>query len=442
MGFPVIYKVTRLIVLLLGLLPALAAAEPVTLKFAYFSRIVGISSFRRRAVCQCGQSGRARPRQNETYSGSPWRPVGTVAARPRRTTDIGYVVPPYEQATFPNASVIELPASTGCRRGDSGLHRISAFGPDTRLQGLLRIGAFASEPETIHSRSPLTSLAELRGERVRVNNDFEAQLLAKLGAKPQFIPLNRAADAISAGRIDAGRGAAGTDDRIRHRSGRVPSLSAPTSCVPQALLMNRKRFESLPGDVQAIIREHSGNWFVDNYNRINEAATARVLNQLKSDSRRTVAVPSAADMNTVDTAAEAIVAANAARAATTPSLSRPPVRCWRVCGQQDEVCRVAGRKDGVSCTRFSKTVAECLDAGRADDRGHLCSCAASGEEVTLKLSFVTSDRSSIYQCYIKPFVDAVNVDGAELCGSMSTSAVRSIRTCPNKRGWSSKAPLT
>ena len=36
-GLSMIYKVTRLIVLLLGLLPALAAAEPVTLKLAYFS---------------------------------------------------------------------------------------------------------------------------------------------------------------------------------------------------------------------------------------------------------------------------------------------------------------------------------------------------------------------------------------------------------------------
>jgi TRAP-type C4-dicarboxylate transport system substrate-binding protein len=79
------------------------------------------------------------------------------------------------------------------------------------------------------------------------------------------------------------------------------------SCVPQALLMNRKRFESLPADVQAIIRKHSGAWFVDNYTRINEASTALVLNQLKSDSRRTVTIPSAADMKTADVAFKSIV---------------------------------------------------------------------------------------------------------------------------------------
>lgn len=34
----------------------------------------------------------------------------------------------------------------------------------------------------------------------------------------------------------------------------------------------------------------------------------------------------------------------------------------------------------------------------------------AAEPVILELSFFTSDRSNIYQCQIKPFVDAVNAD--------------------------------
>ncbi len=43
-----------------------------------------------------------------------------------------------------------------------------------------------------------------------------------------------------------------------------------------------------------------------------------------------------------------------------------------------------------------------------------CSRVVSAEEATLKFSFFTSDRSIIYQCQIKPFVDAVNAEGAGL----------------------------
>lgn len=38
--------------------------------------------------------------------------------------------------------------------------------------------------------------------------------------------------------------------------------------------------------------------------------------------------------------------------------------------------------------------------------------ASSAEPVTLKMSFFTSDRSTIYECQIKPFVDAINQDGS------------------------------
>ena len=37
---------------------------------------------------------------------------------------------------------------------------------------------------------------------------------------------------------------------------------------------------------------------------------------------------------------------------------------------------------------------------------------ATAEPITLKLSFITSDRSQpLSVCYVKPFVDAVNADG-------------------------------
>jgi TRAP-type C4-dicarboxylate transport system substrate-binding protein len=42
------------------------------------------------------------------------------------------------------------------------------------------------------------------------------------------------------------------------------------------------------------------------------------------------------------------------------------------------------------------------------------SFAAAAEPITLKLSFFTSDRSSIYQCYVKPFVEAVDAKGQGL----------------------------
>jgi len=291
------------------------AAEPITLKLAYFSSdrthlyLSGAKPF----VDEVNKEGHGRVRIEPYFSGHLGSLSEQSAFVRKDIADIGYVIPSYEPAAFPDVPVMELP---GLFKNAAEATRV--FG-ELVNSGLLRgfkdfyvIGVFASEPETIHSRPPLTSLAELRGERVRVNNKFEAQLLARLGAKPHFIPINHTAEDISAGRVDAA--VVPPAPMIEFGIGRVASYHylLPTSCVPQALLMNRKRFESLPGDVQAIIREHSGAWFEDNYNRINEGATALVLKQLKTDPRRTVTVPSVADMETADVAAEAVVAAYAA----------------------------------------------------------------------------------------------------------------------------------
>ena len=320
-----IVNVLRLAILMLGLVPVSALAGPITLKLAYFSSdrthlyLSGAKPF----VDAVNREGRGRVKIEPYFSGRlGGLPEQSRAVRDGKA-DIGYVVPPYERAAFPDAAVIELP----------GLYKDAAEATEvfTKLvgSGIMRgfsdffvIGAFASEPENIHSRPPLTSLAELRGKRIRVNNQIEAELLRKLDAKPSFIPLNHAAEEISAGKIDGAL--VPPVPMIEFGIGRVAPYHylLPTSCVPQALLMNRKRFESLPTDVQAIIRKYSGAWFVDNYNRINEAATALVMNQLKSDSRRTVTIPSAGDMETADAAFKSIVSGYAAMNSHNAALVR------------------------------------------------------------------------------------------------------------------------
>ena len=174
------------------------------------------------------------------------------------------------------------------------------------------IGAFASDPENIHTRPPVASLADLKGKIIRANNETEYTIIEKLGAKPIFIPLNETAEALSAGKIDGAM--VPPVPMIEFGIGRVAAnhYMLPTSCVPQSLLMTRKRFESLPNDVQAIIRKHSGAWFTENYNRINESSTALIMTVLKSDSHRKVVIPSKADMKTADAIFKSIVDAYAA----------------------------------------------------------------------------------------------------------------------------------
>jgi TRAP-type C4-dicarboxylate transport system substrate-binding protein len=305
-----IVEVLRRAALALALLPAAAAAEPITLKLAYFSSdrthlyLSGAKPF----VDAVNNEGRGRVKIEPFFSGR----LGNLAQQSQMvrdgTADIGYVIPPYERAAFPDAAVMELPGlykdGTEATRVFSQLIAAGLF---RGLDDFFVIGAFTSEPESIHTRPPVASLADLKGKRIRANNEIEIEILKKLDASPQLIPINQTAQAISSGQIDGAL--VPPAPMIEFGIGRVAPnhYFLRTSCVPQMLLMNRRKLESLPADVQTIIRKYSGVWHMDGYFRINDAATGLVMSQIETDPRRKFVLSSPTDMQTADAIFKSIV---------------------------------------------------------------------------------------------------------------------------------------
>jgi TRAP-type C4-dicarboxylate transport system substrate-binding protein len=292
-------------------LPVITLAEPVKLKLAYFSSDrnhlyrSGVEPF----VNAVNAAGKGRVEVEVYLSGK----LGADLTKQSQllldgTADIAYIVQPYERSAFPDSQIIELPGLyRNGREATLVFSRLVATGMMRGFDNFYAIGTFASEPENFHTRPPIASLAALKGKRIRTNNDTEDDIIHRLGATPAFVPINETAIAISSGKIDGAM--VPPVPMIDFGIGRVAPnhYFLKTSCVPQSLLMSRKRFDSLPSDVQAIIRKYSGDWFMDNYNRVNEASTAVVMSQLESDPHRKVVFPSKADMQTADAVFKSIV---------------------------------------------------------------------------------------------------------------------------------------
>ena len=292
-------KILRCFVVVLVLLPAAAAAEPIKLKLAFFSsdRTHLYRSGAKPFVDAVNAEGKGRVEVEVFLSG---KLGGDVTKQSRLlhdgTADIVYVVQPYEREAFPDSVVIELPGLyRDGREATLVFSQLVATGAMRGFNDYFVIGTFASEPESIHLRPQVAALADLKGKRIRANNDTEIAILNMLGAKPAFVPINETADAISSGKIDGAM--VPPVPMIEFGIGRVAPnhYFLRTSSVPQSLLMSKKKFDSLPADVQAVIRKYSGDWFTQNYIRINETSTALVMTQLESDPHRKVVYPSAAD---------------------------------------------------------------------------------------------------------------------------------------------------
>jgi TRAP-type C4-dicarboxylate transport system substrate-binding protein len=159
------------------------------------------------------------------------------------------------------------------------------------------VGAIVGGPQSIHTRPPISSLADLRGKKIRASNRTEGLVLDALGMSAEVMPINATADAISRGDIDGTTVPASM--LVNFGISRVTSYHyfMRLGFAPLVLLMNRKKFDSLPKAAQDIIRKFSGDAFAVRFAETFVANDDRVMEQFKSDPKRTVIFPSQRDLD-------------------------------------------------------------------------------------------------------------------------------------------------
>jgi TRAP-type C4-dicarboxylate transport system substrate-binding protein len=223
--------------------------------------------------------------------------------------DIAFVVPGMTPERFHDNAVIELPGLFRDLREATLVY--TRLVEANRLKGyedFFVIGAYASEPESLHACVPLTALDSLKGKKMRVNNAIEGLALEKLGSQPVVMPVNLIAESIGSGKIDGA--AVPLSALLEFGIGRVAThhYFLRTSSAPLALLMNRKKFESLPVQAQTIIRKYSGEWAAARFIEGREALERSVMSQLQADGRRNFIFPSRTDQERADAVFKATIA--------------------------------------------------------------------------------------------------------------------------------------
>jgi TRAP-type C4-dicarboxylate transport system substrate-binding protein len=309
----------RSAVVALALLPVAAAAEPIKLKLAFFSSdranvyLAAIKPF----VDAVNAEAKGLIAIEVHFSGA----LGKAQAEQAQLVldgkaDIAFVTPGLTADRFPDNAVIELPGLYRDMREATLVYtRLTAADALRGYEDFFVIGAFASEPQSIHTRQRVTSLDDLKGMKIRANNPMQAATLAKLGMVPVIMPLNQVANAISAGTIDG----APMTQTILFEFGvsRVATFHffLGVGGSPLAVLMNRKKFESMPARAQEVIRNYSGEWTAQRFIKNFDVVNLQMMEQLKSDPKRAVVFPSKSDMER---------AAAAFRAVTDEEMNRSP----------------------------------------------------------------------------------------------------------------------
>jgi len=304
-------RLLRCAVVLATLLPLAGHCEPIRLKLSFFSsdRTVLYRAAVKPFVDAVNADAKGLLEIDVYFSGALGKDLSKQSQMLLDgVADIAYVIPAMASDRFADNAVIELPGLyRDVREATLVFSRLVAA---HRLRGyddFVVIGAYATEPESIHVRPAIAGLDDLRNKRVRVNNPFEAVALEKLGMQPALMPINEAAEAISSGKIDAAT--LPTAPMPEFGIGRVATnhYLLRTSAIPLLVLMSRSKFEGLPDNAKDILRKYGGAWAVERFIDIFQTRTDEVMDQLDADPQRKVIAPSSADLKKAQSAFDAVV---------------------------------------------------------------------------------------------------------------------------------------
>ncbi len=199
--------------------------------------------------------------------------------------DIAEIPLPYTPGRISGLEVFELP-DMAATNSDGSLVSLQLIdkGLITGMEDLVALGVLQAGPYYIHMKDPITGLADLRGKKLRVSGQTQAQIVSRLGAVPvSNIPATSLAENVSRGLIDGALVDTGNlynfgvGDLLKYH---VTNL--PLGSFAVLFGMSKERYDGLPEQARAAIDQIKGEWYTTELGRNMDAQTAEVTARLQA----------------------------------------------------------------------------------------------------------------------------------------------------------------
>jgi TRAP-type C4-dicarboxylate transport system substrate-binding protein len=300
-----------------ALLPMTAGAQPVTLKLAFFASDTEVNYAK--AIKHWVDAINADPSGAVKIEAYPNGALGkALPAQPQMildgVADIAFVNPALVPGRFPDDQVFELPGLVGNIKEGVALYQELLKSNSLRgYADYVVVGSFMNANAHVFSRKPIKSVSDLKGLKVRISGAVIGQTVKELGVVPVLMPPNEVVEAMGRGTIDATTTvpAAVVDFGIDRVTSYDYLIQLGTN--PFAVLMNRKKYESLPKAAQDLINKYSPGMLNDTYIKNLSAYNDEVIKQFRADKKRTVVTPADADLPAIKAASEKVTAEWAAK---------------------------------------------------------------------------------------------------------------------------------
>jgi TRAP-type C4-dicarboxylate transport system substrate-binding protein len=191
--------------------------------------------------------------------------------------DVVWTLPGYTPGRFPRSEVMELPfVMTNAEAASRAMWTLGEkYMFDTEFADVKILGVWVHGPGLIHSKNPITSIADLNGVKLRAPTRMTNMLVTNLGATAVGMPVPQVAESLSKGVIDAAivpwevTASIKSSELVKNHT-EFPG--APLYTAVFIMAMNKDVYDGLPDDLKSVIDANSGVEFSAQAGRISEAA--------------------------------------------------------------------------------------------------------------------------------------------------------------------------
>ena len=191
--------------------------------------------------------------------------------------DIVWTLPGYTPGRFPRTEVMELPfIMTNAEAASRTFWTLGEkYMFDTDFKDVKVLGLWTHGPGLIHSKTPVTSIGDLAGVKLRAPTRVTNMMVTNLGATAVGMPVPAVPESLSKGVIDATilpwevTASIKSSELVRNHT-EFGDASLYTAAF--VLAMNRAAYDKLPDDLKAVIDANSGLEFSAMAGKASQAA--------------------------------------------------------------------------------------------------------------------------------------------------------------------------
>jgi len=199
---------------------------------------------------------------NIYYGGTLTPPDKCYDGVEKGISDLGQSCMAYTRGRFPLSEVIDLPL--GYENGVQASRVINAFYKKFKpaeYNGVKVMYLHAHGPGILHTKSPVRTLKDLKGKKIRCTG-LAAKVVTALGGTPVAMPMGETYDALSRGLVDGSM--APVESLKSYKWGEVVKYTTESFGASYTtgffVVMNKEKWNSFPADVQEIIEQVNEEW--------------------------------------------------------------------------------------------------------------------------------------------------------------------------------------